>query len=597
MESAIYSLKHIKTADGRYGNVPLPYILNSVESEPLSPERALELGADLNDAVDNFGKPLFSPEEVQAIRCATADHVTVNGTMLSFRVPTQSSMLEHIYAEKEGMTPAITTFDTIETTLAPSVPIQEMPESGKSHTTGTIPKLLPRTDGREKEVYVGGGKAEGKITTYKKEGKSLTAAHILEALTKKYKICIFKGNIYIFLDEKGYFEKISNDRFYHLINKEFGSQILSEGNLNLYYQAKGFIKKEASFAVDDEYIVPRDFFVFKDLIFNISTGELFSNNGNFFVTSALQANYNPEAECPCFETFLQNISGGDGKIVELIWQVCGYLFSHDMSAKSFFVFFGEKDTGKSVLTQVLEAIIGHGVVRHLSLNDFGGRFDVAELNDAHLNICGDLTAAPLSMDAVGKIKSFTGNDYIRSDVKNRESVTFLPTAHLLFASNHRILISGGPDEAFFDRLVEVPFHNPVPKERQDPDLLEKLAGEADGICAKALAAYLRLRENSYIFPKVKQESISCFNKERLFEDFIDKRLIVTGRSEDIVPIDIVWQCFGGFCEERRIPLEIKKPQFSKLLKESLGTCCSQAKKRFDGYANPVSVLTGVQIIV
>ena len=168
---------------------------------------------------------------------------------------------------------------------------------------------------------------------------------------------------------------------------------------------------------------------------------------------------------------------------------------------------------------------------------------------------------------------------------------------MLFASNHRILISGGPDEAFFDRLVEVPFHNPVPKERQDPDLLKKLAGEADGICAKALAAYLRLRENSYIFPKVKQESISCFNKERLFEDFIDKRLIVTGRSEDIVPIDIVWQCFGGFCEERRIPLEIKKPQFSKLLKESLGTCCSQAKKRFDGYANPVSVLTGVQIIV
>ena len=54
--------------------------------------------------------------------------------------------------------------------------------------------------------------------------------------------------------------------------------------------------------------------------------------------------------------------------------------------------------------------------------------------------------------------------------------------------------------AFARRVVTIPYPVSIPKEQQDPYILEKLLAEKDTIATEAFRSYLALRENNYEFP-------------------------------------------------------------------------------------------------
>lgn len=56
------------------------------------------------------------------------------------------------------------------------------------------------------------------------------------------------------------------------------------------------------------------------------------------------------------------------------------------------------------------------------------------------------------------------------------------------------------DPAFARRVVTIPYPVSIPKEQQDPYILEKLLAEKDTIATEAFRSYLALRENNYEFP-------------------------------------------------------------------------------------------------
>jgi putative DNA primase/helicase len=58
---------------------------------------------------------------------------------------------------------------------------------------------------------------------------------------------------------------------------------------------------------------------------------------------------------------------------------------------------------------------------------------------------------------------------------------------------------GDRSEAFYRRLIIIRFAKPVPPERRDFGLKEKLAAECDGILAWAIAGLKRLIANNYQF--------------------------------------------------------------------------------------------------
>lgn len=85
-----------------------------------------------------------------------------------------------------------------------------------------------------------------------------------------------------------------------------------------------------------------------------------------------------------------------------------------------------------------------------------------------------------------------------ADVKYKDRTKFRCTAKFVLATNHPFLIRGA-DEAFFKRIVVIPFNYPVPKNMQDYCLTERLKNERNVIASRAIEAYYRLKRSNYTF--------------------------------------------------------------------------------------------------
>ena len=89
------------------------------------------------------------------------------------------------------------------------------------------------------------------------------------------------------------------------------------------------------------------------------------------------------------------------------------------------------------------------------------------------------------------IKQLTGLDKIDTDVKFQRRKSFYNRAKLLLFTNNPIVTRSLHSEAFFNRLVAVPFRYKVVPKMSDMEFDCVLANERDGIATKALHIYLR----------------------------------------------------------------------------------------------------------
>ncbi|MFR5601172.1 MAG: phage/plasmid primase, P4 family [Lachnospiraceae bacterium] len=431
----------------------------------------------------------------------------------------------------------------------------------KNHALTPIPQSLPAEMGPA-QIYQPEKIDEQQFL--KKEPETvITASKIYRELLSLYKIKVFEDEIYIFAPREGRYIKVSNLDLDRLINRHFGRAIEKNESLWCYYNAKEFIIRDYQLVVTKENFLPPEYWAFRNGLCNIYTEELIPNEGQFFLRNVLQCEYDPHAKCPTFERYIASVSGGDEAIANLLCEVWGYLLSRDTNGKVFFDFYGKKDTGKSLQANILAEIIGEDAISNLAAAEFSGRFDVAELNGKHINICMDLPDRPLSPDAVGKIKSITGNDVVRSDVKYKDAIKFKPTARLLFGSNAQIRTEIF-DPAFNERLIMVPFLYPVPKEKQDFYLKEKLLQEKAGICNKVMEAYKRLKEKSYRFTTVSvPEQISPqIDYETVIRCFAMEQCEFTDNENDKLSSSSLFHAFETFCAGKFIP-PIDQIEFSK----------------------------------
>ena len=563
--AAITFEKKIKNAEGGWGAIEVPGI-GPIPEGPLDSKKAAELGCDLSTARDLAGQPLFNKQELQSLKLKE----------------TPESRCLALAANNLNMKSAISFVN---------------PSSNPENFLLNTKEFGGNVNRKGGEVFVAQtlGPETYKLNGAEADDGGKLAVEICDWLQGTFQLRLFKREVYCFNPTLGCYKLMRDYELDFLINQQFGKRIKACCNPAIYGIARSLLSKEAHLAIPEDYELPGNLYVFRDCILNAETLQSIPNDGRLFVTHALASDCRPGEECPNFDAFLRNLTNGDDEEIELIWQTLGYLFSSDLSAKAFFVFVGPKDTGKSLLANLITKIVGEEGTKHLGLSDFGGRFDMAELCGAHLNTCMDLPATPLSEAAVGKIKSYTGNDGIRSDVKNKAAISFKPTAHLLFGSNSPISTIVR-DRAFEERMIEIPFVNPVPKEKQNPHLLESLFAEKEGICQKALAAYRKLVQNRYRFVELpRMEHTEILNTEKLLADFIKGNFVVSGCLDDYISINLAYSLFKEFCASIPLTCPLSEGKFSQRLRDMLGDRCGKAKKRCDGKPNPVSVVTGLKV--
>lgn len=217
---------------------------------------------------------------------------------------------------------------------------------------------------------------------------------------------------------------------------------------------------------------------------------------SYLSTVQLNVEYNPQANCPQFEKFLNEVL--DCRLIPLVQEILGYLLTTNTSAQKSFVLLGPARTGKSTLLWVVEyLLLGKKNVSNIPWQEIGDKFKTAELLGKLANVFSDLPSK--SIDDTGIFKVVTGEDYLMAEKKNKNPFKFRPFARLVFSCNELPKNYVDRTEGFYRRLIIVPFNRQIDKNKIDKALKYKFQREKEGIFNWALEGLKRLYENNFEF--------------------------------------------------------------------------------------------------
>lgn len=280
-------------------------------------------------------------------------------------------------------------------------------------------------------------------------------------------------------------------------------------------------EKDLQIDLDEINYNPYDV-IFANGIYNVQTGHMRDGCPMDCYIAANAAKFRPkkgkkiksnDVERAVVDDFFEQASGGDKEIERLIWTTLGVMLSTEAKFKAFFYLYGPPDTGKSLFGTLVTRLIGTENCANIMLNEVGAKYHCAELQGKLANI--SLDQPSVIIKDIGLFKQLTsgGSDVVTAEKKfgalGRLESRFIK---FLFAGNHLPRLRE-TDDAFWSRMVLVPFENQIKREERDPDLLDKLLKRSDYIIGRALKHYRKFLDDNMRFP-------ACHRSEELKNGFV-----------------------------------------------------------------------------
>lgn len=235
------------------------------------------------------------------------------------------------------------------------------------------------------------------------------------------------------------------------------------------------------------------------------------------LTSQLDFDYNPEAECPVFMDFLHSslVHPGtrepDHDLIGLTLQALGYSLTARTDLKASFWLKGVTDSGKSTLLALIKSLMG-SLATTIDLTQLGTKsFMLASIIGKRVVSFSEASANVVLPDALYKA-IVGGSDEIWADVKGKEAIVFKPVAKFWWAMNEspRITDRSG---ATFNRLKLICFNRSFSDKEKDLDLLPKMIAERSGIFNTLLHYYAQLKHSGWRHVRQSEEMLAEYELE------------------------------------------------------------------------------------
>lgn len=241
-----------------------------------------------------------------------------------------------------------------------------------------------------------------------------------------------------------------------------------------------------------------DYINLRNGLFNLNTFKLEPHRPEMYLTSQLDFEYDPDAECPQFRKFLQTSltdeSGNpDIDMIMLLTEFMAYSMTArtDLKASAWLV--GVPDSGKSTIITFMRSLMGN---LHATI-DLGqlatNRFLLAGIVGKRVVTFTEADGTSFLPDAIYKAL-VGGKDEIYVDVKNKDGIAFVPICKIIWSMNGAPRINDRSG-ATFNRLQVILFDKTIPKDKQIGDLDELLNREKAGAFNWLMAAYRRLKSS------------------------------------------------------------------------------------------------------
>lgn len=317
--------------------------------------------------------------------------------------------------------------------------------------------------------------------------------------------------------------------------------------------------------------------VFQNGVYDVATGEMCDFDSSLPYYMEVDCWYKEKNKrTPYYDKLKYDATGGDEDSMEMIDLMIAYLLIPNRSGKCFFIMSNAKDSGKSILGQFIESLFKGDVCQTIDPEHFSGRFAFAGAEKTALYTCLEMSTDRLSKAAVAGIKRITGERKMRVEQKYQDVKTVDIRCKLLLASNGGLYLpKNTEDDAFYRRMIVIPFIKSTPLENMIADLPQKLQKEKSAIVSNAvrkLRKYISL-DGGIVFPESELSKLiknSWMGKNLYDELFVRNELVYTGNLADkIAKSDIYLRYQQYYCSEEvrdDMPAMCSRDALIKLIK-------------------------------
>lgn len=233
----------------------------------------------------------------------------------------------------------------------------------------------------------------------------------------------------------------------------------------------------------------------------------------------------PRGDCPRWQAFLVDVTGGDAELQAYLQRMVGYCLTGSTAAHALFFLYGTGANGKSVFVNTVATILGDYAATASMETFVETRHERHPTDLAGLRGARFVSAIETEQGrrwAESKVKAITGGDRIAARFMHKDFFTYTPQFKPVIVGNHKPAIRN-IDEAMKRRLHLIPFTVTIPPDKRDGRLTEKLLAERDGILAWAVEGCLTWQREGLQPPaSVMSATAEYFDEEDAIGDFLDE---------------------------------------------------------------------------
>jgi P4 family phage/plasmid primase-like protien len=317
--------------------------------------------------------------------------------------------------------------------------------------------------------------------------------------------------------------------------------------------------------VRPDQVNPREILNLKNGILDLSSGSFEAHSPALLSTVQSETAFDANADCPLWLKTIEEILP-DPDSRHLLAQIFGYCLTADIAHQKGFIFYGDGGNGKSVVTDVLEALLGRENCSALHLSDFKERFRLAELQNRLVNFSTEVEAKGLVNDA--RIKSVITGDPVMAERKNKDPFRFRPFVKLIVSCNN-LPQTTDKSAGYFRRWIILPYSQTFGGKTRDSKRAETIIKtELSGVLNWGTGGFKSLKDaGEFLEPDTSREALEEYRRDTdatiaFVEECIRK---LPGGT---APLKEVFSTYKEWMKEANLEA-LGRTNFSKAIKRTL----------------------------
>lgn len=301
---------------------------------------------------------------------------------------------------------------------------------------------------------------------------------------------------------------------------------------------------------------------------DLTTGHAREQRREDHITQLAPVDYNPNATCPQWESFLDRAFDGNKDLISYLQRSAGYSLIGKVTQDVMFFCYGEGRNGKSVFLHVLYKILG----------DYGWQADpelllasrntphetrIAELSGKRLVVTSEVPTGRAFNETL--LKGLSSEDVIRARRMYQDGQNLPNTMTIWLMANNKPSIKK-VDPAIAERIKLIPFLVYIPPSERDYDLKHRIVRqEASGVLNWMLAGLKEYHNIGLNEPDcVRSATADYMTEQDAIQRFLNDRCVIGDGL--YVQIKGLYNVYSQWYEENEGGKIISQRAFSRRIK-------------------------------